>query len=173
MKLLPRHNRITRLGVSAKKNRTNVPAGRGAKCTYEPGYHPKMIKWMCRAGATDEEIASEFGMSVRQLYRWYKLYPELCQAKTAGKNFADFEVEESLFKRALGYDIEETEVVATKDGKPMRVKKTKKHIPGDVRACRLWLINRQSKRWRDRSDSGELDRSAGRVLIVDDIGNRE
>lgn len=89
-------------------------------------------------------------MSVRQLYRWYKLYPDLCQAKTAGKKFADFEVEESLFKRALGYDIEETEVVATKDGKPIRVKKVKKHIPGDVRACRLWLINRQSKRWRDR-----------------------
>lgn len=128
-----------------------------------------MIKWMCRAGATDEEIASEFGMSVRQLYRWYKLYPELCQAKTAGKNFADFEVEESLFKRALGYDIEETEVVATKDGKPLRVKKVKKHIPGDVRACRLWLINRQSKRWRDRRDDENPNGNLGKATIIDDI----
>ncbi len=108
-------------------------------------------------------------MSVRQLYRWYKLYPELCQAKTAGKNFADFEVEESLFKRALGYDIEETEVVATKDGKPLRVKKVKKHIPGDVRACRLWLINRQSKRWRDRRDDENPNGHLGKAMIIDDI----
>ena len=107
---------------------------------------------MCRSGATDEEIAKEFGISVRQLYRWYRTYPELCHAKTGGKNFADFEVEDSLYKRALGYEIEETEVVASRDGKPLKVKKSKRHIPADVRACRLWLINRQPQRWRDKQN---------------------
>lgn len=115
---------------------------------YDPQYHPKIVKWMCRNGASDEQIAGEFGISVCQLYRWYRRFPELCQAKESNKLTTDVEVEDSLLKRATGYDVEETEVVASKDGRPLRIKKTKKHIPPDVRACRLWLRNRQPDRWQ-------------------------
>ena len=135
--------------MSAIKNRTNVPVNRGAKTAYDPTYHPKMIIWMCRTGATDEEIAREFGISVRQLYRWYRSYYELCQAKKEGKEYADCQVEDGLFRRALGYEIDEAEVVASKDGKPSRVKKTKRHIPPDVTACIFWLKNRKPQKWRD------------------------
>lgn len=115
---------------------------------------------------TDEEMASEIGISVRQLYRWYRTYPELCQAKKE-KQIADFEVEDSLFKRAIGYEVEEAEVVASKDGRPTRVKKIKRHIPPDVTAAIFWLKNRQPKRWR-RGEKG-VQEDFEQIQIVDDI----
>jgi transposase-like protein len=133
------------------KNTNKSSKRRGVKCQYDPTYHPKIVKWMCRGGSTDEEIAEELGISVRQLYRWYKDYPELCQAKY-DKIIADMMVEDSLYKRALGYEAEETEVIVTKDGRPLRIKKMKKHVPGNIGACMRWLCNRQPGRWR-KSDS--------------------
>jgi transposase-like protein len=128
---------------------------RGVKSQYNKQYHPKLIKWLCRAGATDEEIAKELEISARQLYRWYKKYPELCQSKKE-KIIADMEVEDSLLKRALGYDVEETQVIATKDGKSAKVRKNKRHIPADITACIFWLKNRQPKRWR-KEGGGPLE----------------
>jgi len=107
---------------------------------------------MCRAGLTDDEIAEEIGISTRQLYRWYKDYPELCQSKSKGKMFADMKVENALYQRALGYDVDEAEVIATKDGRPVKVRKTKRHIAPNVTACIFWLKNRQGKRWRDNGE---------------------
>jgi len=135
------------LGVPAIEKQNKCSGKRGPKCRYKPDYHSKMIKWMCRAGATDDEIARELGILVRQLYRWYREYPELCQAKTEGKKIPDSEVEQSLRKRALGYEVEEGEVVAT-NGQATKVKKKRKHIPADIRACRLWLMNRDPENWR-------------------------
>lgn len=126
---------------------------RGPKPQYDPKIHNQLIHWMCRSGLTDEEIAGEIGISTRQLYRWYKDYPELCQSKKQGKSFADYQVEDSLFKRATGYEVEEAEVVVTKDGRPARIKKTKKHIAPDVTACIWWLKNRCPQKWRDRVET--------------------
>ncbi len=125
---------------------------RGRKSQYNPDVHLKLIRFLCRAGATDEIVAENLGISVRQLYRWYREHPELCQAKTEGKLLPDIDVEDSLLRRAKGYDVEETEVVASKDGRPVRVKKVKKHIPPDVKACRIWLSNRQPDRWGNRKE---------------------
>ena len=118
----------------------------GPKCQYDHNRHPVLIKWMSRNGLTDREIAQEFGISSRQLYRWYKIYPELCQSKE-DKNMADIRVEESLLKLALGYDVEESEVVATNGGRTMQIKKTKRHVPPSLKACRMWLMNRQPDKW--------------------------
>jgi len=142
------HNHSTRwLGVLA----INLQNKRGPKCHYDNIKHPLIIKWMSRNGATDEDIANEIGISVRQLYRWYKDYPELCHAKE-DKLLADMRVEDSLYKLALGYEVEETEIIANKDGRPAQIKKTKKHIPASLKACRMWLINRQPSKWLGKPD---------------------
>lgn len=62
------------------------------------------------------------------------------------KNTEDLkrDLDEALLKRALGYEYEETEIVATKDGKTTRVKKIKKVVPPDTKAIELWYkINRK------------------------------
>lgn len=41
---------------------------------------------------------------------------------------------EALLKRALGYEYEEKEVIAAKNGKPERMRVIKRHVPPDVKA---------------------------------------
>jgi hypothetical protein len=59
-------------------------------------------------------------------------------------------VEEALLKAALGYEYEETEIIATKDGKTSRVKKIKKVVPPDTTAIIFWLKTRKPSKWRTR-----------------------
>lgn len=40
----------------------------------------------------------------------------------------------ALLKRALGYEVEEKIIDATKDGKPLNIRVIKKHIPPDIKA---------------------------------------
>lgn len=63
-------------------------------------------------------------------------------------------LEESLIRRAMGYDVEETEVVATKDGRPIKVRKTKRHIPGSIEACKLLIRYRKQNAIQKESTIG-------------------
>ena len=44
------------------------------------------------------------------------------------------ELKQALYKRAMGYEVEETKVIVSKDGRPIRIEKTKRHIPPDIKA---------------------------------------
>lgn len=133
---------------------------------YDPKLHPLLARWMARSGLIDEEIARELGIAPSTLYRWKALYPEFSEALKQGKNVVDAQVEESLLKRALGYEYEEVKMIMTDDGKrTRRVEKTIKQVLPDVTAQIFWLKNRQPARWRD---SHEIDLS-GHVQIVDDV----
>lgn len=130
--------------------------GRGTK--YDPNVHPVMAKYMARCGLTDKEIAKEFGISIRTLNYWKKSHVEFLHSLKENKKLVDAMVEDSLLKKAIGYEVEETEVVATKDGKNTRIKKTKKWIH-DTTAAIFWLKNRQPERWRELQSvehSGEV-----------------
>ena len=62
-------------------------------------------------------------------------------------------MKEILYKRAVGYEAEETEVVMSKDGRPTQIKKIKKHIPGDVRAMKEYRrLYGMSGEERDRDE---------------------
>lgn len=62
-------------------------------------------------------------------------------------------MKEILYKRAVGYEAEETEVVMSKDGRPTQIKKIKKHIPGDVRAMKEYRrLYGMSGEERDRGE---------------------
>lgn len=55
-------------------------------------------------------------------------------------------INDALLKRALGYEYEETEIIASRDGKSSKVKRIKKKVPPDTKAIELWLkINRKGK----------------------------
>ncbi len=59
-------------------------------------------------------------------------------------------LEEALLKVALGYEYEETEMIASKGGKASRVKKIKKVVPPDTTAIIFWLKTRNPNKWRAR-----------------------
>ena len=66
-----------------------------------------------------------------------------------GKGVSDAKVIRSLYERATGYEYEEEKKIIEydKDGnvKPVKIEKTKKHVPPDVTAQIFWLKN-QSER---------------------------
>lgn len=129
---------------------------------YKKDFHPQMAKWMLRAGKTMEEIAAEFTISLRTLYRWQETYTEFEEVLKGNRFFVDMMVEDSLLKRALGHKsverhIEYEPVVRGEGADPnlpreaVQVKRRKviKHVAPDVVACIFWLKNRRPEDWRD------------------------
>lgn len=132
------------------------------KTLYNADNFPLFAEGYARNGLNDIQIAEKLGVSLATYYNYQIKYVEFLEAIKRGKKPVDTEVENSLLKRALGYDYEEksTEVEIGKDGKPTptKIKTTKKHIPGDVGAMAFWLKNRKSSDWRDKRELGLTDK---------------
>ena len=67
-----------------------------------------------------------------------------------GKDFADSKIVRSLYERALGVEYEEKRIVQDSDGKITK-SITKRKALGSVAAMKIWLHNRQPRRWSEKS----------------------
>lgn len=129
------------------------------------------IRGWARDGLINSEIAEEIGIAEGTLYSWKNKYKEIDEALKDGQDIVDRKVEESLFKKAMGYEYEETKQIIEKDemGKDRkRVEKVTKYYPPDSTAIIFWLKNRKPGEWRDRRDS-TVDVKSENVVIIDDI----
>lgn len=114
------------------------------------------IQGWARDGLTNLQIAHNIGITDRTFSDWVGRFPSISSALKKGKAPVDFEVENALLKRALGYDYEEviTEIEEAPGGKQKKhIRKVQKHMPADTTAQIFWLKNRRPKRWRDRVES--------------------
>ena len=67
-----------------------------------------LLEGWARDGLTDEQIMHNMGIQSKSTFYGYKKrYPNISNALKKGKEVADYEVENALFKRALGYTYEE------------------------------------------------------------------
>ena len=119
-------------------------AGRPSK--YDPDRHPIWAEGLAKLGKIEDDIAAAMGIHVSTLRDWKKKFPEFSVALKIGKSEADTAVENSLFKRAMGYTYEELKIV--NDGE--RVEKTVKQVAPDTTAQIFWLKNRKPDEWRDK-----------------------
>ena len=110
-----------------------------------------LLEGWARDGLTDEQIAANIGINPATLYKWIDRFGEIGKAIKKGKAPVDFQVENALLKRAMGYDYEEVITEVYDNGKK-HVRKVKKHMPGDVTAMIFWLKNRKSAQWRDKPE---------------------
>jgi ACT domain-containing protein len=127
-----------------------------AKSKYETDVKPRLIEieaWK-RDGLTDEQIFKNLGISKDTFYKYKDKYADFSDALKKGKEVADIEVENALFKRAIGYKYKEVikEVKEIDGKKTTYVKEIIKEVPGDVGAQIFWLKNRKSSKWRDKQD---------------------
>ncbi len=126
---------------------------------YNEKYHDDWAWSLSLKGATDEEIAKAFGISVRTLHRWKIAHPSLMERMREGKEIADAKVERCLYQRATGYDAKDVEQIIDTDPTTgtQRISRTRvntKHIPPDTMACMYWLNNRQRNNWSQRQEVG-------------------
>lgn len=86
-----------------------------------------LLEGWARDGLTDEQIAKNMGISTSTLYAWKLNHSEISEALKRGKEVADYEVENALYREALR---------------------------GNTTAQIFWLKNRCPEKWRDKQDVG-------------------
>ena len=111
-----------------------------------------LLEGWARDGLTDEQIAKNIGISRASLYEWKKKKVDIFDALKKGKEVIDFEVENALLKRALGYEYEEE---TYENG--ILTKKVKKQVPPDTTAQIFWLKNRKKEQWREKVEVVKTD----------------
>ena len=114
-----------------------------------------------REGDSNILACKKVGISKSTFYEWLESYPDFSDSlKKARKEFCETIVqtlEQSLWKRAAGYEVEEVknEYRTLKDGGKVLVKssKTTKHFPPDTGALIFALTNLDPENWKNRQDN--------------------
>ena len=146
------------------------------KGKYEKWLEPDgllLLEGWARDGLTDEQIADKIGISRSTLNEWKKKFPDISDTLKKGKEVVDYEVENALLKRALGYSYEEVTKEAQLNPRTGKyelaiTKVVTKEIVPDTTAQIFWLKNRKPDKWRDKmkeTESEETGENAGVVLI--------
>lgn len=124
-----------------------------------------LLQGWARDGLIDEQIAKNIGIRRQTLYQWQRRFPSISDALKKGKEVVDYEVENALLKRALGYQCVEIRK-RTIDGRSEEVTETVRHVPADVTAQIFWLKNRKRQTWRDRMPEEEQGKASDWVQAV-------
>lgn len=85
----------------------------------------KLRKW-AKKGLTDEQIASNAGISRSTLNEWKRKYPDIADALKSGKEIADEAVENALYQKAIGMEVTDTQYKMVKvDAVKLKAQRTK------------------------------------------------
>lgn len=90
---------------------TKTPGAKGRPTKYTPE-HDDLARKLCLLGATDIELSSILGISTRTLDAWKNLHPSFLSSLKAGKEAADANVADRLYKRAMGYTHDAVKIFA-------------------------------------------------------------
>lgn len=138
-----------------------------AKGKYKDWLDPEkliLLQGWRRDGLTYEQIASNMNIDPGTLYVWIRKHPEIKDALKKGEEVMVYEVENALYKSAMGYEVTETDQTETlsPDGSKTVTKHARKrHIPPSVGAICFILKNRRSEKWQDKpvvEDTTALDK---------------
>jgi hypothetical protein len=133
---------------------------RGKATLFKPEY-TEQVEHLCHLGYTDKDLAQFFNVSVNTIDNWKKRYPDFFLALLKGKQKADANVAEALYRNAIGTDYYEKQPVKLKrkifddTGKVIRTEEylelvpLKKHSKPDTTAQIFHLKNRRPDLWRD------------------------
>ena len=118
-----------------------------------------------RDGLTMVQIAKNIGVKRQTLHDWCAKYKEIDEALKKGAEVCCVEVENALYKSAIGYEVTENEKTETTapDGLTTVTKRARRrHIPPNLGAICFILKNRMPDKWKDHPET--IDNSAIEVL---------
>jgi len=133
---------------------------RGKATLFKPEY-TEQVEELCRSGSTDKDLALFFKVSINTIGNWKKRHPDFFLALLKGKQEADANVAEALYRNAIGFDYYENQPVKLKRkifddaGKVIRTEEyvqvvpLKKHSRPDTTAQIFHLKNRRPDLWSD------------------------
>jgi len=124
-----------------------MPAGRPSDYNVEMC---EVAHSMAQQGATDREVAEALDIAEGTLYRWKHEHPEFSEALKLGKEAADNRVEQSLYRRAVGYSFDSIKIMQYEGD--VVIEPFVEHVPPDVGAQKFWLTNRRGRDWREKRE---------------------
>ena len=123
------------------------------------------IQGWARDGLILKQIAKNMGVSESTLRTWRDKFPKLEEALQQGKDSADREVENALFKSAIGFvqKIRKPVKIRVVDYDPKTGRKIREtetwqaveeeiFVQPQVVAQIFWLKNRKPDQWREKND---------------------
>lgn len=151
----------------------------GAPTKYKAIY-AKQARQLCLLGCTDKELAEFFDVTVSTVSKWKVDNRRFSEALRGAKIGADGQVAESLYKRAVGFTVDEITYERISLNKEdlqdenikvdvWKKKVVTKHIIPDVGAITMWLKNRQKEKWREKQVNDFEDYPEE---LLDEIVNR-
>lgn len=105
------------------------------------------IEGWARDGLIDKQIAQNMGISYSTFREWKKKFSALSAVLKKSKDVVDRQVENALFKSAIGFEYEEETVTNAGD-----VVAVRKYSKPNTTAQIFWLKNRKRKQWTDKSE---------------------
>lgn len=154
-----------------------------ASSKYDSHVLPKLeqIDTWAKEGLSDKQIAGKLGIAYSTFRRYRDENEALSAALACAKEVPDTEVENALYKKALGYNAEIVKHYKLKSVEydPDTGKKCKEteelvavkdevHVPADTTAQMFWLVNRRSERWSYKPNAGEEaeDEETGVIVLA-------
>src|SRR4051794_33985430 len=83
---------------------------RGRPSSFKPEYTEQVEK-LCKLGTTDRDLCLFFNVAPQTIENWKKTYPDFFLALMKGKQEADANVAEAMYRNATGYDYCEEQAV--------------------------------------------------------------
>lgn len=112
-----------------------------------------LIEGWARDGLTFEQIASNMGIRRSTLHEWAKKYPDISDALKKGREVVIRELENSLIKRAKGYEFDEETYECNEEGAMVLTRRVKKTMVPDTTALIFALKNMSPDKWRDKRET--------------------
>lgn len=131
----------------------------------------KLISYLARDGLTLDEIRDTLGIKKGEWKKFLKENPEEKKRLKLLSKTIDYEVEDALLKRALGY--KSTEHRETEKPNGTEYVTTEKEVPPDVRAAALWLKCRRSEIWDDKYERSDEPSVAAMLKELEEEAQNE
>lgn len=125
-----------------------------------------LIDGWLRDGLSIRQICANLGVSDRAWYEAINLSEEFAELSTRTKEVVDREVENALYKRAMGYEYDEV-TEEYEMGFLTKKKVVHKYQPPDPASQIFWLKNKRSADWKDRR---EVDNTMALAKLDDVLG---
>lgn len=143
-------------------------------------YLDRIEKWVVE-GATAKEVAKKLSVSYTAFKKYMdegrkgeERYKDLVTCFTRAQEIPDDNVEAALYKRACGFEYDETtwEEKVTRDGIVVEVKKVvRKTVPPDPTSAMFWLTNRRPLVWKyKQTERPDEDNGETGVVLLPEIG---
>lgn len=136
-------------------------AGRPSK--YKPEFAAQAAK-LCALGATDAQLADFFEVAISTINLWKIQHPDFSESIGIPKEQADTRVEQSLYRRAMGYEHDEVDIRVI-EGQVVQTP-VRKHYPPDSTSMIFWLKNRKPEQWRDKQEVEHAGPDGGPIQVA-------